>query len=84
MGPIPWPKLDAVLIPASTYLQAFITALTTSMPLARFDAIAATVVRKHLSRGAGRTYRPMSIPFHEYSSNFDMRSRFSLLYLHQT
>ncbi len=42
IGPLPCPKLLDVLIPASIYLQAAFTALTTSMPLARFDAIAAT------------------------------------------
>jgi hypothetical protein len=43
MGPFPFPKSDAVLIPASIYLQADLTAGGTSAPLARLDAIAALV-----------------------------------------
>jgi hypothetical protein len=41
MGPLPWPRLVEDLIPASTYLQAHLTAWTTASPFAIFDAMAA-------------------------------------------
>lgn len=40
-GPFPPPRPGAVLIAASTYREADLTACGTFMPFARFDAIAA-------------------------------------------
>jgi hypothetical protein len=49
MGPFPWPRSVEVLIPASTYLQAYFTARMTLRPFARFDAMAAKRVRIRIS-----------------------------------
>jgi hypothetical protein len=53
IGPFPCPNFLDVLIPASTYRQALFTALTTSIPLARFDEIAAIFVKKDTFSEAG-------------------------------
>jgi hypothetical protein len=42
IGPLPLPKLSLVLIPASTYRFALLTALMTLIPAARLHAIAAS------------------------------------------
>ncbi len=49
-GPFPWPSPGAVLMPASTYLDAALTDASTSIPLARLDAMAAACLVNNLSR----------------------------------
>lgn len=79
MGPLPWPRSVAVLIPASTYLHAAFTAFGTGRPLLRFDAIAARMSLDQpiaLIAAKMATHKLENTQYHECFSNVDRQNQY--------